>query len=126
MNVAFVDTSFLIAFLRTNDQFHGRAKAWARRVLGELLTADYVLLELVDAFSHPSLRRRAIQALASLRSNPRIRMVSASRDLMDEGLGFFEQHADKAWSLTDCISFSVMRGHAVQEALTTDRHFEQA
>ena len=30
------------------------------------------------------------------------------------------------WSLTDCISFVVMRHHEIAEALTADRHFEQA
>jgi predicted nucleic acid-binding protein len=33
---------------------------------------------------------------------------------------------DKAWSLTDCTSFVVMRQHRLTEALTTDHHFEQA
>lgn len=124
--MVFVDTSFLIAFLRTRDQFHERAHRWAKRLSGELLSTDYVRMELVDAFSHPSLRRRAMHALASLRSNPRLRILTASRLLMDEGLGVFEQQADKAWSLTDCISFSVIRGHGIHEALTTDHHFEQA
>lgn len=34
--------------------------------------------------------------------------------------------ADKAWSLTDCISFTIMQENNIVEALTTDRHFEQA
>lgn len=33
---------------------------------------------------------------------------------------------DKDWSLTDCISFVVMRDEGITEALTGDRHFEQA
>jgi predicted nucleic acid-binding protein len=32
----------------------------------------------------------------------------------------------KDWSLTDCISFVVMEERGVTEALTSDRHFEQA
>jgi predicted nucleic acid-binding protein len=32
----------------------------------------------------------------------------------------------KAWSLTDCISFVVMRDLKLTEALTGDQHFEQA
>lgn len=34
--------------------------------------------------------------------------------------------ADKAWSLTDCISFSVMTERRLSDALTADHHFEQA
>ena len=33
---------------------------------------------------------------------------------------------DKAWSLTDCISFVVMDEQGLREALTGDRHFAQA
>ena len=33
---------------------------------------------------------------------------------------------DKAWSLVDCTSFVLMQQLSIQEALTTDQHFEQA
>jgi uncharacterized protein len=33
---------------------------------------------------------------------------------------------DKAWSLTDCISFVVMGERGLTEALTSDHYFEQA
>ena len=33
---------------------------------------------------------------------------------------------DKEWSLTDCISFVLMRERSVHEALAYDHHFEQA
>jgi uncharacterized protein len=33
---------------------------------------------------------------------------------------------DKEWSLTDCISFVVMKERGLTEALTADHHFEQA
>ena len=33
---------------------------------------------------------------------------------------------DKAWSLVDCTSFVLMKQLKIQEALTTDQHFEQA
>jgi predicted nucleic acid-binding protein len=39
---------------------------------------------------------------------------------------FYESRPDKAWSLTDCISFVVMNQHGLTEALTGDHHFEQA
>ena len=45
---------------------------------------------------------------------------------MEEGLGLYESRPDKEWSLTDCISFVVMKKEGIVEALTEDRHFEQA
>ena len=37
-----------------------------------------------------------------------------------------ERKLPSEWSLTDCISFIVMQERNISEALTTDRHFEQA
>lgn len=37
-----------------------------------------------------------------------------------------ESRLDKTWSLCDAVSFVVMQTHDVKDALTTDRHFEQA
>jgi len=33
---------------------------------------------------------------------------------------------DQEWTLTDCISFVVMRDLGLTDALTADHHFEQA
>jgi predicted nucleic acid-binding protein len=41
-------------------------------------------------------------------------------------MSLYRQHADKAWSLTDCISFAVMREKRLTEAFTSDQHFQQA
>jgi predicted nucleic acid-binding protein len=38
----------------------------------------------------------------------------------------YRNRADKNWSLTDCISFVVMKRKGITEALTGDHHFEQA
>ena len=38
----------------------------------------------------------------------------------------FDARRDKSWSLTDCISFEMMKEHGLSEALTNDHHFEQA
>jgi len=42
------------------------------------------------------------------------------------GFDLFAARPDKAWSLTDCISFAVMTERGLSEALTADQHFEQA
>ena len=36
------------------------------------------------------------------------------------------QYKDKKWSLTDCVSFLVMKEENIEEALSADKHFTQA
>ena len=42
------------------------------------------------------------------------------------GLSLHVARMDKSWSLTDCISFYLMRERGITQALTTDHHFTQA
>ena len=55
-----------------------------------------------------------------------MKIVEFSDSLYRRGLTLYDQRPDKAWSLTDCISFVVMEENAIREALTGDRHFSQA
>lgn len=52
--------------------------------------------------------------------------VFVERDLFDAGWAYFCRHADKRYSLTDCISFVVMQERELREALTFDQHFTRA
>ena len=92
----------------------------------QLVTTEYVLVELLDALTSPPVRAAAASAVAVFRRRRVLRIVPASTALLDEGIGWFSTHADKRWSLTDCISFVVMRREGIIDALTNDHHFEQA
>jgi predicted nucleic acid-binding protein len=43
-----------------------------------------------------------------------------------EGWQYFQQHQDKDYSLTDCISFLVMTRFKIETAFAFDQHFVQA
>lgn len=47
-------------------------------------------------------------------------------ELHNRSIKLYASRPDKQWSLTDCISFEVMRREGITEALTGDHHFEQA
>jgi uncharacterized protein len=53
-------------------------------------------------------------------------IVYFEEELYQQGLALYDNRPDKAWSLTDCISFVVMERQGLREALTGDRHFQQA
>ena len=90
------------------------------------MTTEYVLVEFVNLLSMPGRRRLAHSVVANARANPAIQVVPATAPLFDAGLALHAQRSDKSWSLTDCISFVVMQQRGMTEALTGDRHFEQA
>ena len=125
MTDVFADTWYYLSLLNPNDPGHARA---ARRseATERVVTTDYVLVELGNALSAPAWRSRLVALADVLRTDTRVTLVPASADLLDRGLRLFGQRLDKSWSLTDCISFVVMRDRGLTEALTADHHFEQA
>ena len=70
--------------------------------------------------------RQAAQVIDQLRVSSNVRMVTLSDELVRRGLDLYRSRRDMEWSLTDCISFVVMAAEGLAEALTGDRHFEQA
>ena len=46
--------------------------------------------------------------------------------MFDRGLDLYRERLDKNWSLTDCISFVIMRDESLTDALTADVNFVQA
>ena len=126
MNRCFLDTSFLIALVASDDSLHDRALAWQPRLPRERVTTEFVLVELADAFCSSGPRRAAVAIIAALRGDPHLIIHRASADLVDAGLALFASRPDKDWGLTDCISFVVMERDGLKHALTADRHVEQA
>jgi predicted nucleic acid-binding protein len=61
-----------------------------------------------------------------LRNDPDAVIVPPSQELFDRRVELFGRRLDQSWSLTDCISFVVMEQQRIRDALTGDRHFEQA
>lgn len=126
MTTAFLDTLYLLALVSTDDAYHQAAVAAEKEYCGRLLTTEYVLLELLDAMTTGAQREVGAALVAAIRRDENSEIISASGALFDKGLRLYEQHRDKQWGITDCISFVVMRDRGLSDALTADHHFEQA
>jgi predicted nucleic acid-binding protein len=59
-------------------------------------------------------------------ADARIDVVPFQSELIDSAVQLYRTRHDKSWSPTDCLSFVVTERRQLTEALTTDRHFEQA
>lgn len=122
----FIDTSYLVALAVRSDALHGRAVALSNSLAGSFVTTEYVVLEFVNSLSAAALRARAHAMLEQLTANGAVAIEPVRDDLLRAGLALHRQRADKDWSLTDCVSFVVMRQRGIEDALAFDQHFVQA
>jgi uncharacterized protein len=129
MPTVLVDTAAWIALVNTRDELHEQAEdmmAELRRRNATLVTTEFVLLEVANSFCTIAWRDKAIKLINGLRLMPNLRIVPASSSLVADGWQLYTSRSDKEWSLTDCISIVVMQREKIEQAFTSDRHFEQA
>ena len=128
MATCFADTSYWMALSRKRDQYNRHAVVWNRFVIQTksiIVTTEAVLWEWLNAFSDASTRAVAAEGYRRAHADARIQVVPFQPELIDSAVQLYRTRPDKSWSLTDCLSFVVMEGRQLTEALTTDRHFEQ-
>jgi uncharacterized protein len=126
MSERFADSFVFLAMLNRQDRKHAAAVAALNNSRDPLVTTTWVLTELVDGLCAVKSRAAFVALEAKPRSDPRVTIIPPEQSLYDAGLELYRQRTDKDWSLTDCISFLVMRQRGIAEAWTGDRHFEQA
>jgi len=91
-----------------------------------LVTTEFVLVEVANAFCASAWRGKAIKLIEGLRSLPNLRIIEADSSLLSQGWKLYCSRLDKDWSLTDCVSLAVMESEQIKQAFTSDHHFEQA
>ena len=91
-----------------------------------LVTTEFVLVEVANAFCASAWRAKAVKLIDGLRSRPNLKIIEADSSLLSEGWRLYCSRLDKEWSLTDCVSFAVMQEEQIDQAFTSDHHFEQA
>lgn len=126
MSLVFADAFYFVARLNRHDQHHERVVTFSREFRSQILTTDWVLMEVADALAKSECRSRIRDFTLHLRQASGCEVVPTSRELLDRALELYQQHEDKEWTLTDCVSFVIMRERGITEALTEDRHFVQA
>lgn len=126
MNRRFADTFFFLALLDDADQHHARVVRYAGMQSDLIVTTRWVLAETANALAGSRFRGLVATFLRQLERDSGVAVAADSDALYRRGLELYAQRPDKAWSLTDCISFVVMKEEGLTEALTGDRHFAQA
>ncbi|HZR45893.1 MAG TPA: PIN domain-containing protein [Candidatus Manganitrophaceae bacterium] len=129
MRPLLLDTSYLIALEVADDQNHlAAAEHWGKltKSLPPLITTSYVFDEIVTFFNNRNHHSKAVEIGNTLLRSPSVELIHIDPPLLHEGWRYLQKHRDKTYSLTDCISFVVMKQRGIKTALTFDKHFKQA
>jgi uncharacterized protein len=112
VNPVFADTYYFLALLHRGDAAHPKAVALAQKITNPVVTTAWVLTEVGDALSAPGFRPLFVKFVEALRSDPACTIVPPSPAHFEAGIRLYAQRRDKDWTLTDCMSFEVMRANA--------------
>lgn len=128
MKIVFADAGYWIALLNPHDELHQKAKQLSKS-LGSfyIITSEMVLTEVLNDFSKRNsfFRQAAIDLIENLYQHPNVTVIKQTSKQFQEGLLLYKQRLDKEWSLTDCVSFTIMEDYHITEALAYDKHFQQ-
>lgn len=121
----FVDTSAWFEAFDAGSSVHHQVAAALKASEGPVVTTTFVLAELSALMVGRLTHAHAARAGTFLRTSPDVNLVHP--DVADESAAWrlFVERPDKRYSMTDCLSFVVMRRLKLTTALALDRHFAQ-
>ncbi len=91
-----------------------------------IVTTEWVLAELGNFLAEGKDRRLLGPLVRALHGEKRTEVVKADSVSFIDAMSLYVRRADKGWSFTDCTSFRLMKSRKIDNALTSDQHFEQA
>jgi len=120
-----LDTSGLLCYVHHSEPQHQQAVQLidSARIsfTHSYVLAEFVALALIRRFP----RLATLTFVSDLVENPDIEVVWIDESLHREAVELLVARQDKTYSLCDAVSFVLMRQRGINEAVTTDRHFEQ-
>ena len=124
----FMDSAGFLALWDAGDEHHASARRPRERIRQRrrFLTTEYVADETITLLLVRHSRRAALDFLETVERSEALRLEWIDPARFHAAASWFRKHADKEWSFTDCVSFSIMRELRIRDAFTTDHHFRQA
>lgn len=127
----FIDTGYLLALELRTDQNHRQAlEHWKSLREGgipsrALVSTTYVFDETITYLNARGLHDSAVKVGKRLLASSSIELVHVDEYLFQNAFDLLERRPDKRYSLTDCVSFVVMRERGMSVAFAFDGHFDQ-
>jgi uncharacterized protein len=125
----FVDSAGFLALWDAGDEHHRAALRLQEELVRKhryFVTTEYVADETVTLLLVRHSHRAAGDFLDALERSEALRLEWIDPARFHAAASWFRKHADKEWSFTDCVSFTIMRELRIRDAFTTDHHFRQA
>jgi hypothetical protein len=127
----FLDASGWFAALGPRDQHHAPAAAaydaWLATREPRFVTTNLVVAEVHALLVRAGGAEAGVRFLDRLRDDLLHEVVWATQELQRTAIDrWLRPHRDVAFSLTDAVSFEVMRALGLRRAFTFDRHFDAA
>ena len=131
MSKLFIDTSVWASLFIPTEHYHAQAVNYfrqAQQTQQRLISTNYIITELVALLGsrQRTSRPKLFQYIDSIKLAPYVDLIHIDASTDAVAWELCKSRPDKAWSLVDCTSFVLMQQLNIQEALTTDWHFEQA
>ena len=121
-----LDTSGLMCLFDQRDVRHASATKHYDSAI-QRLTHNYVFAEFVAlAIARRAPLTDALRFIDAIHHSNEIEVVWVDSDLHGRAMRLVAERVDNRWTLCDAVSFVLMRGNKIGEALTTDHNFEQA
>lgn len=129
MRAVFVDTGALVARVLPRDQHHlASRRGWQtlEDIEVRLYSSEHVFDESVSLLARQVGAAYAARWARDHLASEEITWLNVSREDFHEALRWLEKFADQKLSLTDCLSFSLMRRESIPSVFGFDHHFELA
>jgi len=123
---SFVDTGAWFALADISDQYHNSAIAIYPKMLKEynhLTTTNLVVAETYILIRRHMGYTAAITFLGNIAASPRIIRIYSERVLEEKAEDILRKYQDQDFSLTDAVSFAVMRQYEITHVFSFDQHF---
>ena len=126
----FVDTSGWLAAINNRDShYHNVVETYDELVARKttLVTSNLVVAEMHALIVSERGASAGCALLDAIYTDPLYRVIPANRDLELEATDrWLRPFTESKFSLTDAVSFEIMRRDRIAEALALDHHFEVA
>lgn len=122
----FLDTGAILALVLPRDGHHQEAVQFVRRGPQRFVTTSQVLAEVATLVNR---RRGPAEAAGVVRrylALPDVEMIWVDASLFASGIEEMARYRDKGISMTDAISFAVMRRRRLTAAFAFDDDFRRA